>query len=210
MADRSIIKIPKPPDLEELLLSLDTECDSEELGTKPAWFEVAEKRASESGQTVDELLIADRKRLRESNYPGPECFEPHELELYVNGKLSSERIAHTKNCPSCTGLLRVALPSDALLGKLVGEIQKLAQVLNLRQALIRQVRRIRRTYRIGIACNHDPYSSTKNYTKLAPLYKVEENRANIGCNDAMLYISKRPPNEFSFDQFGRADVAHLK
>src|SRR5262245_5297980 len=128
MTDQSIKSIPKPPDLEQLLLSLDMEVKSEEVGARPTWLDAVEKRAFDSGKTVDELLIADRKRLRESNYPGPECFEPHEVEQYANGELSQDRIAHMDDCPSCTGLLRVAVPSEDRLSGLVADIRKAARV----------------------------------------------------------------------------------
>jgi len=62
--------------------------------------------------------------LRESKYPGPECLEPYELELYVKDALHEDRVSHTRECVPCAALLKSAAPSTAGLNKLLAEIRE--------------------------------------------------------------------------------------
>lgn len=62
-----------------------------------------------------DVLQHDLAELKKSDYPGPECLMPYELEnLQDSGldALSSQRLRHLKSCAACATLLAGALPQD--------------------------------------------------------------------------------------------------
>ena len=85
MARQKIDDIPKPPEFDELVKELHLE--QQNLAIAPDWLDSFKERASRAGKSVKELLEDERRALRESDYPGPECLESYELELYVKGAL---------------------------------------------------------------------------------------------------------------------------
>lgn len=127
MASQKIKDVPKPPDFDQLIKDLNSEQRNEVLDLVPDWFGSFKERASRLGKTVKELLEAERKALRESDYPGPECLEPYELELYVKGVLHQDRISHKNECVPCAALLKTAAPTDARLNSLIAEIRNEAE-----------------------------------------------------------------------------------
>ncbi len=127
MARQKITDVPKPPEFDELVKDLNSEQRNEDFDTVPDWLDSFKERASRLGKSVKELLEDERKALRESNYPGPECLEPYELELYVKDALHDDRITHTRECVPCAALLNTAAPSAARLNSLIAEIRKEAE-----------------------------------------------------------------------------------
>lgn len=63
---------------------------------------------------------------QESRYPGPDCLEPYEIEEYIDGALAAGRVAHTRECPSCRGLLSALTPSEERSAAVLNEVRQLA------------------------------------------------------------------------------------
>ena len=83
---------------------------------KPFYLKAAERLAADMGKNVDDLLAEYRESVRNSQYPGPECLEPSEVEQFINKEMIPEaRLAHTKECLPCAVLLEAAIPNDAKL-----------------------------------------------------------------------------------------------
>jgi hypothetical protein len=85
-----------------------------------AWIEARAKRA---GKTIDELLLQDRERLRKPQYPGPDCYEPYEVEQYISGTLNESRISHHQQCGYCAVLLDLAIPSEQHAEAIINELR---------------------------------------------------------------------------------------
>jgi hypothetical protein len=124
---RNVKDVPKPPEFEELVKELNLD-ELKEFYTGREWLTSFKERASRLDKTVSELLEQERRALRESQYPGPDCLEPYELELYVEGVLHSDRISHAHECASCAAVLNIAAPSEARLKRLIAEIRTEAEV----------------------------------------------------------------------------------
>lgn len=65
--------------------------------------------------THEEVLAADIESLRWSEYPGPECLMPYDLELLTAKGfdiLSEEQLAHVRSCVPCSLLLAGLEPDD--------------------------------------------------------------------------------------------------
>lgn len=73
-------------------------------------FEIVERRAASLGLATEELVMQDLDYLRRSEYPGEECLEPYEIELYVVGALEAGRLDHASECSGCRGLLAALAP----------------------------------------------------------------------------------------------------
>lgn len=59
--------------------------------------------------THQELLDEDRKSVRESRFPGPDCLSTHECDIYdFSGELSSDRLEHAENCTFCSIMISMA------------------------------------------------------------------------------------------------------
>jgi hypothetical protein len=71
-----------------------------------------EQRASRLGTDVHGLLKEDRRLLRTSKYPGPDCLHPHEVEQFCAIELPESRLSHVESCPMCAALLDIAIPTD--------------------------------------------------------------------------------------------------
>jgi len=130
MAKQKMNDVPKPPEFDELVkdLNLDNlEQQNEVSDSVPDLLNSFKERASRLGKSVKELLEDERKALRESEYPGPECLEPYELELYLKDALGKDRISHTDECVPCAALLKTAAPSTAGLNRLLAEIREEAK-----------------------------------------------------------------------------------
>jgi hypothetical protein len=68
-------------------------------------FKLAEIRAKRLGVSTADLFAHDRAALEQSAYPGENCLEAYEVELYAAGQLSDERMtAHARECAGCGGL----------------------------------------------------------------------------------------------------------
>lgn len=68
-------------------------------------LELAKKRAQKSGQSIKDVVIDDINRLRRSSYPGPECFEAHELDEWSQGHLDPGRLIHADSCANCASMI---------------------------------------------------------------------------------------------------------
>lgn len=72
---------------------------------EPRFLRSARRRAEASRRSVEEVLEEDLQRLAESDYPRPECLQPHEVELFAAGELSEERRQHLASCNECSDLV---------------------------------------------------------------------------------------------------------
>lgn len=82
----------------------------------PLYLRAARERAARLGYGLDDLLRHDLKRIRESRYPGPDCLEPEEVEVYAETEsLPPGRLAHVAACPECTALLSAAVRPPQIL-----------------------------------------------------------------------------------------------
>jgi hypothetical protein len=77
------------------------------MAEKSDFEEALERRAARKGLSVDELREDDRKALRASNFPWPECIQPFELE---NEELV-RKLAHVLNCSICAAQVELKLKS---------------------------------------------------------------------------------------------------
>lgn len=104
----------------------------------PRWLALAERHARARGQSLQEFLEEDARRLRESPYPGPDCLQPFEVERYVReGVLPEGRLEHLRDCAMCAEVVQYAEPSDGLGGQdgsFVDEVEALAQATLAREA----------------------------------------------------------------------------
>src|ERR1043165_9599713 len=77
----------------------------------PSEFEITiRRRAAQLGMSIDELLAHDRRTLRSSEYPTPECLSPYEVEHFFLPGFPEDRINHVVNCAMCATVLDVAQP----------------------------------------------------------------------------------------------------
>jgi hypothetical protein len=83
------------------------------LHRKPLYLQSAERRAGARAISVEQLLSEELELMRSSEYPGPDCLMPHEVERYLtNDGLANDRLEHLRDCASCQSLLAAAAPSD--------------------------------------------------------------------------------------------------
>ena len=82
-----------------------------EADSHSALFDAARARASRLNVPVRDLLESDRRYMETSAYPGPNCYQPFELDEFMEGRLSRERLAHRETCDPCSVLLAVMKPS---------------------------------------------------------------------------------------------------
>jgi hypothetical protein len=85
-------------------------------------FAAARARAERLKLSLDDMLLEDRRRLRASTYPGPECLEPYEVEEYAAGALSRERAQHVETCEGCHILVSGVTPSEAQVAAFLDEV----------------------------------------------------------------------------------------
>ena len=79
---------------------------------KPLFMKAAEEFAQKSGRNADAMLADYRQMVLDSQYPGPDCFDPFEVEQIVNGESVSEaRLAHLNHCLECAVLIEGATPN---------------------------------------------------------------------------------------------------
>jgi hypothetical protein len=86
-------------------MSLQRQAPTAAAPTEPRSFGAARARAAQQNVSLDQLVAAERSRLRTSNYPGPDCFEPYEIEDHVARRLTTERAEHADRCEGCRVLL---------------------------------------------------------------------------------------------------------
>jgi hypothetical protein len=79
--------------------------------TEPRSLLAARSRAALLNVSLDDLLVEDRNKLRASTYPGPDCFEPYEVEDSARNLLSKARLQHAETCVGCRSLLSGAIPT---------------------------------------------------------------------------------------------------
>ncbi len=91
---------------------------------KPFYLRAAEIRGAAKGMSTDQLLATYSERLRNSNYPTPECLTPDEVQACVSGGLlSAERIQHAENCEGCRSLLNAVEPAPEVLVELMEDVR---------------------------------------------------------------------------------------
>ncbi len=90
---------------------------------------IAQRRAQRLGLSRQELLAHDISLLQSSSYPGDECLQPYEIELYMKGQLEHDRIAHAESCSGCGALLAALTPSEQRIAALLEEIREMAAVM---------------------------------------------------------------------------------
>jgi hypothetical protein len=79
---------------------------------KPRFMLAAEQRARQVGVTADVILQQDLVKLNSSEYPGPDCLQPEEVEHFVlTGSLAADRMRHVEDCVACATLLELATPT---------------------------------------------------------------------------------------------------
>jgi hypothetical protein len=78
--------------------------------TVPRFVSSAEREAKRRGVSVGELLRQQTERLRASDYPGPDCLDPDDVEQAVLKGLTPVQQNHLGNCQYCATL--VALSSQ--------------------------------------------------------------------------------------------------
>src|SRR5262249_49651748 len=83
-----------------------------------------EKRAEAEGRTLESVLQEYSERLKQSDYPGPDCFLPDEIMEYAEGVLPEARLLHAENCRGCATLLAASKPVE---GAVRGILDALAQ-----------------------------------------------------------------------------------
>lgn len=65
--------------------------------------------------SMRDLYEIDRDSLRNSKYPGPDCWEPWEIEPHLRGKkFPPERVSHLNSCIACHCLLRSMAPDPEM------------------------------------------------------------------------------------------------
>jgi len=128
MSDRQDNRIPEPEELASLLNAL-ASLPAEDVD-EPRPEQAAARRAARSGKSIDEVLFEDRARLRQSRYPGPECYQPYEVEQYFLGSLKPERMAHTNTCAACSVLVQAAMPDAARAESIVEEVREMAEAIS--------------------------------------------------------------------------------
>ena len=74
---------------------------------KPKYREAVEHFAAKKGVPVEQLL--EELRDARGTYPGPDCLEPHEVEILASGTVllegSEDRMGHLMNCESCRAVV---------------------------------------------------------------------------------------------------------
>jgi hypothetical protein len=77
----------------------------------PSFFNAAKARAARLRLSVGELAAYDRAKLERSEYPGPDCLQPFEVEEFRADRLPATRLAHINQCSGCAGLLKALSPA---------------------------------------------------------------------------------------------------
>jgi len=77
---------------------------------KPRFLLAAEELAQQRGTDSKEILHRDREQARNSDYPGPDCLVPDEIEYLFADPAGAEagRAKHAISCPACSALLASA------------------------------------------------------------------------------------------------------
>jgi len=93
-------------------------------GSEAFYLRAAEIRGAAKGMSTDQLLATYSERLRNSNYPTPECLTPDEVQACVSGGLlSAERIQHAEICEGCRSLLNAVEPAPEVLVELMEDVR---------------------------------------------------------------------------------------
>lgn len=92
-------------------------------------FDAARARAARVGLTVEALYEHDRTLIEQSAYPGENCLQPFEVELFVADALAPERREHVAMCVACTALLQGVRPSPAQQEAWATEVRAAASAL---------------------------------------------------------------------------------
>ncbi len=91
---------------------------------KPFYFQAAEIRGAAKGISTDQLLASYSERLRNFNYPTPECLIPDDVQACVSGELlSTDRLQHAENCEGCRNLLGAVQPAPGVVVELMEEVR---------------------------------------------------------------------------------------
>jgi len=118
----------KTPNLEKILkewaqrLGVSVEQAWARVPNEPLFLQSARQRAKD-GKTVEQVIAEDLQRLRASRYPGPECFEPHEVEMFAEGKLLQARLNHADECVACSTLLKASQPNKEQLEQFLEHVR---------------------------------------------------------------------------------------
>lgn len=105
----------------------------------PRFLEAIRHDAARRGTTETDLLGKFVDDILESDYPGPHCLEPNEVEEFAElGVLPPDRLAHVDGCEMCKYLLANTEPSEERVSEFVEELRWL-----LPTAATRMVRRAR-------------------------------------------------------------------
>jgi hypothetical protein len=77
---------------------------------KPKFLLAAEELARQRGTDAQEILRRNREAVRSSDYPGPDCLVPEEIESFFADSvgMEEERAEHARNCAGCSALLASA------------------------------------------------------------------------------------------------------
>lgn len=79
---------------------------------KPLYLIEAEREAKERNVSLENVLDEYQERLNLSNYPGPDCLLPDEVEELVFGEASPARLKHLEVCPGCSALLAASRKTE--------------------------------------------------------------------------------------------------
>jgi hypothetical protein len=82
---------------------------------RPQFLRAAEEHARTERVSAEEILNRDVVQLEASQYPGPDCIMPYELEAFRDPDLSrvpSERLQHARQCVYCSVLLPALQPDQ--------------------------------------------------------------------------------------------------
>jgi hypothetical protein len=92
---------------------------------KPRSLMAAEKTARRLNIPVEEVISGDLQHMLESDYPGPECLEPHEVEEFIaTGEFQDETLlSHLDICVSCEALILAAKPRKEGLQALLEDLR---------------------------------------------------------------------------------------
>jgi len=115
-------------------------------GTAPRFLASAEREAQRLGVPVNELLRQQTERLRASDYPGPDCLDPEDVEQVVLKGPTTVQKNHLDKCQGCATLVTLsrqdadapAIPVGGFGFGLLDQIQTL-ESRNDRRAALRKV-----------------------------------------------------------------------
>ena len=90
-------------------------------------FDAAQARAERLGlSSVEELFAHDRRMIEASAYPGEQCLQPFEVELFADGHLAPARAAHAADCAPCATMLECVTPPLGRQEAFAEEVRELA------------------------------------------------------------------------------------